>query len=111
MKVLLRFKGLGILDEAQALIKIWNCDTNYYYEGFTYNGELSLELVSDKKYHLRAIYCRNIIDLFFYVEKKREKYVFYFPRFLASKITFYLWDKNYPNMPIKKGVLLLWQNK
>lgn len=109
MKVKLKFKGLGIYNEMQAMVKVWN--KSVCFEKVTYNGEIELELKSNSIYHLRAVGCSGCINIDFYVDNKNSNYIFYFPRCFLRKITFQLRDKYYPNLSIEKGELLLWQIK
>ena len=54
-----------------------------------------------------AYSCGEKINLYFYVDKRRN-YYFYFPRSYIRIITFKLLDYFYGN-PIGKGELILWQ--
>lgn len=105
MNINLKFYGLGIKDIMQAHIII-SSNNNVVYEGDTYNGEVSICL--DKGiYKLYAYSCGEEINLYFYVDKRRN-YYFYFPRSYIRIITFKLLDYFYGN-PIWKGELILWQ--
>ena len=109
--ICLRFLGLGICDECQAYVKIIDCNNCIVYDGNTYSGELSVCLNTCSLYHLIAVSLDEKIDIYFYVDKCRNNYYFYFPRSIIIEkiITFQLMDLNYQNLMIEKGEIILWK--
>ena len=108
MKIKLKFFGLGINNNYQANILIYNNLGELIYNGQTYNGYIYLYLNKGCLYRLVASTCDDKIDTYFYVYN--YEYVFYFKRSLLknNSITLLLTDYYY-NMPIEKGELILWQ--
>lgn len=110
MKVKLKFYGLGINDKYQAKVLIYDLYDNLIYEGYTYNGYLTICLDANKSYKLIATSCGDVIRTNFYV--KDYEYLFFFRRSLFTPIrnvTLLLTDYYYDNLPISKGELILWQ--
>ena len=111
MEIELKFFGLGINNNNQANVLIYDDLGNLIYDGQTYNGSLYICLNKNKAYRLIASICNEIIDTYFYVNN--YKYNFYFNRSLLylnnNSITLLLTDYNYKNLPIEKGELILWQ--
>ena len=105
--VILRFIGLGILDNYQANIEIYD-NNSLIYQGKTYNGELHIHLESNSAYQLVVYDCSKRIVTAFYVFKGKNKYILTFNKSvnITGTITFLLKDANYDNLPIEKGKML-----
>ena len=110
MNILLRFYGLGIKDIMHANIKIMN-DCDVAFDGVTYNGQVAVCLKPCCVYTLYAYSYGEEINIYFYVDNKRDCYYFYFPRSIYSNrvITILLMDFNYPDLLIERGNLILWK--
>lgn len=109
MNICLNFFGLGIKDIMQAHIKIIN-NKKVLFEGDTYNGSVCVCIRPCCVYKLIACSLNETIIINFYVDCKREKYYFYFPRSIYKRIiAFHLMDLNYPSLLIEKGEIILWQ--
>ena len=109
MNVKLKFYGLGINDNYQANVSIYE-DGMLIYDGQTYNGELIICLNSNVRYRIIATSYGDIIDTYFSLTGK-DVYYFFFNRSFINKnqsITFILRDYFY-NLPIERGELILWQ--
>lgn len=106
--VVLKFIGLGLFNNYQAFIKIYNKSNNLIYHGRTYNGELHINLEINCIYRLVAYTHRKRIVTSFYVTRNKNKYTFTFNDFINNTriITFILKDANYTNLPIEKGKIL-----
>lgn len=106
--ICLKFYGLGIEDKFQAYIQILSNENKNIYEGFTYNGDLSICLNTNCVYKLILSSCFFNICTCFYVDSVRNCY--YFSFFEKEKIvTFQLTDFHYENLKIGKGEMILWQ--
>ena len=114
-KVTIRFIGLGLKNNCQAHVIIYNNNSNIIYEGQTYNGIITISLKNNRAYKLVATTNNDIIYTIFYVTFNKYEYKFIFNRSIYSNqsnvITFKLVDYNYSNLPIEKGGLILWQNQ
>lgn len=108
--ICLKFYGLGIMDELQANVTIFNCNDKLIFDGVTYNGELSLCIDTCCLYKLIAISNDEKIIINFYVDSNKDNYYFYFPRsiFQTRIITFQLIDAFY-RKSIDRGVIILCQ--
>lgn len=109
MKVKLIFLGLGIKNNYQANILIYDSFGNLIYSGQTYNGMLNICLNKNGLYRLKAYINNDEIDKYLYINN--NKYIFCFNRsllYLNNSITLLLTDYYY-NLPIEKGELILWQ--
>lgn len=106
--VILKFIDLGIYDNYQANINIYDDCNNLIYQGRTYNGELHISLETNRVYLLVAYYCNKRIITAFYVSEFENKYVLSFNKTAKNSrsITFLLKDANYNNLPIEKGRIL-----
>ena len=110
IEVKLKFYGLGINDNYQAIVSIYDMYGNLIYEGYTYNGILIICLDINHRYRLVANSLRDTIDTYFYINT--YAYLFFFRRSLLelnNSITLLLTDYYYNNLPIEKGELILWQ--
>ena len=106
--VILKFIGLGMFDNYQANINIYDDSNNLIYQGRTYNGELHINLECNQAYRL-IVYNYSIgIVTSFYVLRGKNKYTFLFNEKInkTETITFLLRDANYDNLPIEKGKML-----
>ena len=110
-EVLLKFLGTGINNIKQASIKIYY-DNNLLYECETYNGELKVSLEKNKVYRLLGVLDSDIINASFYVGDK-YRYTFIFNRcvYINNMRTITFQDANYTNLPIGKGMIVLWQKQ
>ena len=105
--MILKFHGLGINDNYQAKVKIYD-DNNLICEEFTYNGILYVNL-KPKRYKIIATFMGSTIIKCIYL--CNNTYDFYFNHSLINipnTITFTLKDSN-NGLLIEKGVLILWQ--
>lgn len=111
-EIKLKFYGLGIGNNYQADIKIYDNYGNLVYDGQTYNGCLIICLEECKRYKLIANSCGDIINVCFYVYNN-DIYNFFFNRSYINRnsnsITLILTDYYYKNLPIEEGELILWQ--
>ena len=111
----LKFIGVGIKDNCQAHVIIYDKYSNIIYDGLTYNGILNISLKNNRAYKLIATTNNDIISTIFYVTYNKCEYKFIFNRSIYNNpsniITFLLTDYNYNNLPIEKGELILWQNQ
>lgn len=103
IKIIFPELGLGSLYQAQVYIR--NKETDWSINTKTYNKELEICLKKNQAYYLYARSYLGIIELFFYVDCKRNKYYF---TFQSNIITFQVTDFYYKNLPIKKGEIILW---
>lgn len=105
----IKFIGLGINDNNQANVKIYDAKGNQIYNGKTYNGKIKINLKARNAYKLIAYTSSEKIIRYFYISKNKC-YIFAFERGLlkVSPITFILTDYHY-NLPIERGELILWQ--
>ena len=110
LNICLKFFGLGIKDILQADVVIMR-DNCVVFEGVTYNGCVCVCLDTCCVYKLYACSNGEEINIYFYVDNKRDCYYFYFPRSIYSNrvITFLLMDFNYPDLLIERGNLILWK--
>ena len=76
IKIIFPELGLGSLYQAQVYIR--NKETDWSINTKTYNKELEICLKENQAYYLYARSYLGIIELFFYVDCKRNKYYFTF---------------------------------
>ena len=110
-EVKLKLYGLGINNNYQAKVFIYDSYNNLIYEGYTYNGYLIISLNINQRYKLVASSLNEYINTYFYINDNYE-YIFFFKRSLLNtnnNITLILTDYYYDNLPISKGELILWQ--
>lgn len=100
------FPELGLGSSYQAKVFMKEKETEWSIETKTYNKEIDICLKDNTVYYLYAISYLGIIELYFYVDCKRDKYYF---QFLNNIITFQVTDFYYKNLPIKKGEIILWR--
>ena len=109
----IRLIGTGYQEYYQADVKIYDEENNLICKTKTYNGELNLNLLANKTYHIEANLLGTTLKSSFYTNKC--EFVFIFPysykRNQTNSTTFRLTDKVYKNLPIEKGKILLWINK
>lgn len=98
----IKFIGLGVNDNYQALVRIYDSDNNIVFDGITYNGEIDAVLNKYNTYRLEARFFTEFITTYVYITK--SKYVFIFNHSIYSRrtITFSLKDYYY-NLPIERG--------
>ena len=111
-KIKIKFIGLGLKDEYQAYVIVYDNCHNIIYNDYTYNGNITVKLNSNQSYKLIATSLEDCISTIFYVNYKICEYKFIFNRSIYEKnndqtITFLLTDYNYNNLPIEKGELNL----
>ena len=109
-EVVLKFIGTGINNTMQASIKIYDRFNNLLCIKKTYNGEIKLFLKENEVYRLVAILSNDILKASFYISE-RNKYVFMFNNCIYNLRTIILRDANYNNLPIGKGMIVLWQKQ
>ena len=90
---------------------------NYYIEIYHNNSLLIRELVLNKPYYTFkgildnsykvVIIGNNFCYITSFICKKNYPYTFYITN--TSNKYFYVFDKNYPNLVIKKGIIKLWK--
>ena len=115
-KIIIRFIGLGLKEQYQAHVIIYDNCHNLIFDGYTYNGYLSVILKSNQSYILQAFSLNDYISTIFYVNNNNCEYKFIFNRSIYTNtniktITFLLTDYNYNNLPIEKGELILWPSQ
>lgn len=98
----IKFIGLGINNNYQALVRIYDSDNNIVFDGVTYNGEIDVVLSKYSTYKLEARFFNEYIESYMYITK--SKYVFIFNHSIYNRrtITFSLRDYYY-NLPIERG--------
>lgn len=104
------FKGLGYNDINQAYVCIYDLDNNIISKSRTYNARLKVFLKCNCFYKIKAISNDKIINKIFYINDC-DDYIFTFNDSVVNNntITFRLTDKNYDNLLIWEGNLILWQ--
>lgn len=109
MNIQIRFRGLGIEDTFQAKVLVIDMEGNTLYDGYSYDGTISVCLETEHIYKIIAYSCFEVIYQVFYVDQCHSLYTFYFPRSIvkSSVVTFLLTDSNYLNLPIMKGEMYL----
>ena len=106
-KITIKIIGLGYQNKYQAHIKIYD-KSCLIIEKDTYNGKIEVCLEENKAYKLIAIIKNRILNIVFYIDEKRDCYIFEI-RNIPKPITFYLTDFYYENLPIEKGEIITWQ--
>lgn len=111
-KINLKFIGLGINNNYQANIKVYdgNC---LIFNRKTFNGKIDLFLECNKRYKVVAEFlCQKNVN-FIFVNDYIDNYTFIFNSSMIiqnnNTVTFTLTDFNYENLPIMKGEIILWQ--
>ena len=115
-KIIIEFIGLGLKEEYQAHVILYDNCYNIIYNGYTYNGCITVILNTNQAYKLKAVSLGDCISTIFYVNDKICEYKFIFNRSIYENnndqtITFLLTDYNYNNLPIEKGELILWPSQ
>lgn len=105
-EVIIKVIGVGISEHYQALIEIYD-KNEIIYKGITYDGVIKICLEKNKAYNIRIIFRNNLLNTSFIVDSNCL-YTFVLPNNIDT-ITFLLTDYYYPNLPIMKGELILWQ--
>lgn len=109
MKIKLKFIGLGINNNYQAKIKIYDNNNCLIIDDYTYNGQLVVNVKHNKVYRLEARFYNEVIITSIYSNKYEYCYIFnhalYVPRVTLSLIDYYY------NLPIEKGEIILWQRQ
>ena len=106
--MILKFYGLGINDNYQANVKIYDNDIMIY-NTFTYNGSLCVNLKPCKRYKVIATFMGDSIVKYIYSCSQNVILFFFNHSFISNierTITFTLKDLNY-GLLIEKGVLIL----
>lgn len=115
--VCLRFIGTGYKSFCQADVKIYDSNDCLIAVGTTYNGCLNVSLCINEVYYVVATTTHEKLFASFRVRENRCDYRFVFNSafvrepVLSETIIFSLTDAYYPNMPIERGRLILWQNQ
>lgn len=108
-KIIIKIFGLGLGNEAQAILILKDDNNEILYEEKTYNGKAEFCLIPNRLYQLLIISKYNRKKIVFYVDNKRCCYCFnIFNDLIPKKVIFQLTDANYFNLPIEKGELVLW---
>lgn len=113
-RIKLKFIGLGFENKVQASVLIYDGCNNIIYDGYTFNGCVGVELEDNRAYKLIATSLGDCISVIFYVDDKICEYKFAFERSIFNNInnkTITFTDYNYSNLPIEKGVLILWPSQ
>ena len=108
--IVLKFIGTGINNTMQASIEIYDRFNNLLCIKKTYNGEIVVSLKEKEVYRLVGTLCNNKLNASFYVNE-RNKYVFIFNNCIYNMRTITLKDANYNDLPIGKGMIVLWQKQ
>lgn len=109
--VILKFYGVGIYNNYQAKVKIYDEYNNLIFCGYTYDGIINIKLNKYKTYNIEAYFLGETLKKTFYILNENI-YDFKFNHIIYKTnnyITFQLTDYYYKNLLIKKGELLLWQ--
>lgn len=114
-KIILKFIGVGINDQNQALIYVYDKYGKIICKKRSYNGYLIICLEKNDIYRLVATICNDVIRTNFYVSSYSDKYTFVFGHSIlknnpisARTITFLLTDANYSNLPVEKGEMMIY---
>ena len=112
---MIKYVGAGYQDYFQPYIEIYNKYNECIYSGYTYNGKITVCLKIGTYYKIKAFLNGQIINNVFYTNYYQKSYSFVLTHTLKrqnqNNITFLLTDKNYFNLPISKGELILWQKQ
>ncbi len=111
--MIIRIKFLGVIYQVKVVI-FDECD-ELVYSGQTSQGYVDVLLCPGKVYKLMASMPCEMFTTYFYVSN-RKMYCFMFPSLYMSdvlddgnKVTLFLTDYFYPNLPIERGEITLWQ--
>lgn len=100
--VIIRFIGLGINNNYQAFVKIYDSNNNLVFDGITYNGSINVTLNMYCTYRLEARFLSEFIKTNMYITKCNYVFIFNHSIFNRRTITFLLKDYYY-NLPIERG--------
>ena len=108
--------GLGYYDKCQACIKIVNNCNKCVFEGKTYNGRINACLNVNQCYYINVFFFGGKIKKKIFISYLLDKYTIILPNALVrqrlnNNITFLLTDRNYLNLPIESGEVMLWQRQ
>jgi len=108
INICLKFYNVGYNHYDQVKIIILDKCNNKIFEGKTYNGLINVRLKCYQTYKIICYYCNKTICTSIY---PNPNYINYFFNFNTQNniITLLLKDKNYKNLLIEKGKLILWQ--
>lgn len=98
----IRFIGLGINDNYQALVKIYDSNNNIVFDSITYNGKINVVLNKYCTYKLDVHFFTEFITTYMYITKCNYIFIFNHSIYNKRTITFSLRDYYY-NLPIERG--------
>ena len=102
--IIIHIIGLGLCDDLEANISIFNSSFDKIYEGRTLGGSVCVSLAVKNVYLLSVCSPRGCFQIVFYVDCKRDCYCFSYP--MNRILTFRLTDANYDNLPIERGEII-----
>ena len=108
-EITLIFIGTGYKERYQSYIEIYDLNNKLIYEGYTYNGCISICLKNNTYYKIKAILDNDILNGVIYTNQTIYKFIFNRSYIPINITTFIVTDYNYNNLPIEKGELILWQ--
>ena len=105
----IRIKFLGVIYQVD--VAIYDENDGLIYSGQTSYGYVDMALKPKRVYKLIATMPYDKLTTYFYVDKNKT-YCFMFPSLYMSNsnnVTLFLTDYFYPNLPIERGEIILWQ--
>ncbi len=114
--ITIRIIGLGYYNKCQACIKIINNCNKCVFEGKTYNGRINACLNVNQCYYINVFFFGGKIRKKIFISYLLDTYTIILPNALVrqrlnNNITFLLTDRNYLNLPIESGEVILWQRQ
>ena len=105
----IRIKFLGVIYEVQ--VSIYDMYEHLIYSGQTSCGYVDVRVREGNVYKIIASMPYGMLTNYFYVGS-RKIYYFMFPNLYmndTNNVTLFLTDYFYPNLPIERGEITLWQ--
>lgn len=106
IKVILKFIGVGIDNNYQVDIKIYDKNKKVI-DSKTFNGEICLLLEKNKIYKMKYSFLNRKKYINFYTNS--NKFIFNLNNNIFSRIITFSLNDYYYNIPIEKGEIILWQ--
>ena len=111
--ITINFLGSGYNNKFQPYITIYDNCNNCVFKGYTYNGRVNICLDNNHYYFIKAYLNSQMINKIIYINKYSNIYTLVFDSITIRNniITFILTDRNYLNLPIENGEVILWQRQ